>query len=122
MDDYIKRAKTDPANAGKSDYELYKQWAVDKQGATPELKRAALIERATEAYGKMPFLAKEDLKNQGIDSLEKYIDFYISKSSGSSSGGDDLKSKVTTAFGSYEPNKYEYRISPEGKVQRKLKE
>lgn len=122
LDDYIKRAKTDPANAGKSDYELYKQWSVDKQGATPELKKAALIERATEAYGKMPFLAKEDLKNQGIDTLDKYIDFYINKSTGGSSGGDDLKSKVTAAFGSYEPNKYEYRISPEGKVQRKPKE
>jgi hypothetical protein len=86
---YLTKAKTDPANAGKTEYELYKQYAEDKQGATPELKRAALIERATEAYGKLDIIANKRLVEQGIDTLDKYIDFYIAKSTGKlSSGGD----------------------------------
>lgn len=35
--------------------------------------------------------------------------------------GADLKSKVEGAGWSYEPDKYEYRVSPEGKVQRRAK-
>jgi hypothetical protein len=84
IDDYIARAKLDPANAGKTDYELYKQWAVDKQGTTPELKRLALIEKATKTYGDLSFLARDALKAQGIDSLEKYIEFVTRQTSGSS--------------------------------------
>jgi hypothetical protein len=86
---FLTKAKTDPANAGKTEYELFKQYAEDKQGATPELKRAALIERATEAYGKLDIIANKRLVEQGIDTLDKYIDFYIAKSTGKlSSGGD----------------------------------
>jgi len=122
IDDYIARAKLDPANAGKTDYELYKQWTVDKQGTTPELKRLALIEKATKTYGDLSFLARDALKAQGIDSLEKYIDFVTRQTSGdASSGGGDLKAKATAAFGSYEPDKYEYRVGPEGNIQRKPK-
>jgi hypothetical protein len=33
-----------------------------------------------------------------------------------------IEAQARTAFGSYEPDKYDYRISPEGKVQRKRKE
>jgi hypothetical protein len=122
IDDYIKRAKLDPSNADKTDYELYKQWAVDKQGSTPELKRAALIEKASEAYLKLGFTQRDELKNQGIDTLDKYVDWYINKSGKSSGGGgDDLKAKATAAFGSYEPDKYEYRVGPEGNIQRKPK-
>ena len=84
IDDYIKRAKLDPANANKTDYELYKQWAIDKQGTTPELKRLAIIERATKTYGDLSFLARDALKAQGIDSLEKYIEFVTKQTSGSS--------------------------------------
>lgn len=84
IDDYIARAKLDPSNAGKTDYELYKQWTVDKQGTTPELKRLALIEKATKTYGDLSFLARDALKAQGIDSLEKYIDFVTKQTSGSS--------------------------------------
>jgi hypothetical protein len=122
IDDYIARAKLDPANAGKTDYELYKQWAVDKQGTTPELKRLALIGNATKTYGDLSFMARDALKEQGINSLEKYIDF-VTKQSGSDtpSGGGDLKAKATAAFGSYEPDKYEYRVGPEGNIQRKPK-
>jgi hypothetical protein len=87
IDDYIKRAKLDPSNADKTDYELYKQWAVDKQGSTPELKRAALIEKASEAYLKLGFTQRDELKNQGIDTLDKYVDWYINKS-GRSSGSE----------------------------------
>jgi len=87
IDDYIKRAKLDPSNADKTDYELYKQWAVDKQGSTPELKRAALIEKASEAYLKLGFTQRDELKNQGIDTLDKYVDWYINKS-GKSSGSE----------------------------------
>jgi hypothetical protein len=122
IDDYIKRAKLDPSNADKTDYELYKQWAVDKQGSTPELKRAALIEKASEAYLKLGFTQRDELKNQGIDTLDKYVDWYINKSGKSSGGGgDDLKAKAIAAFGSYEPDKYEYRVGPEGNIQRKPK-
>jgi hypothetical protein len=41
------------------------------------LKRAALIERATESYGKLDIMANKRLVEQGIDTLDKYIDFYI---------------------------------------------
>jgi hypothetical protein len=85
---YLTKAKTDPSNANKSEYELFKQYAEDKQGATPELKRAALIERATEAYGKLDIMANKRLIEQGIDTLDKYIDFYINKTTGKSTGGD----------------------------------
>jgi len=61
------------------------------------------------------------LKEQGIDTLDKYVDWYINKSGRSSGGGDDLKNKATAAFGSYEPDKYEYRVGPEGNIQRKPK-
>ena len=37
-------------------------------------------------------------------------------------GGGDLETKVQSAFGSYEPNKYDYRVNDDGRVQRKLKE
>jgi hypothetical protein len=122
IDDYIARAKLDPSNAGKTDYELYKQWTVDKQGTTPELKRLALIEKATKTYGDLSFMARDALKEQGIDSLEKYIEFVTKQTSGdASSGGGDLKAKATAAFGSYEPDKYEYRVGPEGNIQRKPK-
>jgi hypothetical protein len=86
---YLTKAKTDPANKDKTEYELYKQFAEDKQGATPELKRAALVERATEAYGKLDIMANKRLVEQGIDTLDKYIDFYINKTTGKSSGGGD---------------------------------
>ena len=89
IDDYIKRAKLDPANADKTDYELYKQWAIDKQGATPDLKRAALIERATEAYGKLGIVALQNLEKQGIKSLSEYIDFFVQQSSGKPAGGSE---------------------------------
>ena len=89
IDDYIKRAKLDPANANKTDYELYKQWAVDKQGATPDLKRAALIEKATEAYGKLGIVALQNLEKQGIKSLSEYIDFFVQQSSGKPAGGSE---------------------------------
>ena len=89
IDDYIKRAKLDPSNANKTDYELYKQWTVDKQGSTPELKRAALIERATEAYGKLGIVALQSLEKQGIKSLSEYIDFFVQQSSGKPSGGSE---------------------------------
>jgi hypothetical protein len=39
-----------------------------------------------------------------------------------SAGGGDLETKAKTAFGSYEPNKYDYRVTDDGRVQRKLKE
>jgi hypothetical protein len=86
---FLIKAKADPANVGKTEYELFKQYAEDKQGATPELKRAALIERATEAYGKLDIIANKRLVEQGIDTLDKYIDFYIAKSTGKLSGGGD---------------------------------
>lgn len=89
FEDYAKRAKTDPANKDKSEYELYKQWSIDKQGATPELKRAALIEKAAENYGKLGYIQREALEKQGIDTLDKYVDWYISKSGGKSEGGDN---------------------------------
>ena len=39
-----------------------------------------------------------------------------------SAGGGDLETRAKTAFGSYEPNKYDYRVTDDGRVQRKLKE
>jgi len=84
---FLTKAKTDPANAGKTEYELFKQYAEDKQGATPELKRAALIEKASEAYLKLGFTQRDALKEQGIDTLDKYVDWYINKS-GRSSGSE----------------------------------
>jgi hypothetical protein len=89
IDDYIARAKLDPANSGKTDYELYKQWAIDKQGSTPELKRAALIERASEAYGKLGIVALQNLEKQGIKSLSDYIDFFVQQSSGKPAGSSE---------------------------------
>jgi len=89
FDDYIKRAKTDPSNANKTDYELYKQWAEDKQGTTPELKRAALIQKAIDSYGKLDIMAEKRLAAQGIDTVEKYIDFYVSKSGKVNEGSGD---------------------------------
>ena len=89
LDDYNKRARTDPSNANKTDYELYKQWAEDKQGTTPELKRAALIQKAIDSYGKLDIMAEKRLTAQGIDTVDKYIDFYVSKSGKvNESGGD----------------------------------
>jgi hypothetical protein len=84
---FLTKAKTDPANANKTEYELFKQYAEDKQGATPELKRAALIEKASEAYLKLGFTQRDALKEQGIDTLDKYVDWYINKS-GRSSGSE----------------------------------
>jgi len=41
-----------------------------KQGATPELKRAALVERLSEAWGKKSMIDKQALANKGIGEKE----------------------------------------------------
>jgi hypothetical protein len=38
-----------------------------KQGSTPELKRAALVERLSEAWNKMSLMDKTNLANKGVD-------------------------------------------------------
>lgn len=39
-----------------------------------------------------------------------------------SAGGGDLQTRVQAAFGEYEPEKYDYRVTEDGRVQRKKKE
>jgi hypothetical protein len=41
---------------------------------------------------------------------------------GGKGGGEDIATSAKTAFGTYEPSKYDYRVTADGKVQRKLKE
>ena len=39
----------------------------------------------------------------------------------SNKGGTDLKSKVEASGQTYDPNKYDYRVAPDGSIQRKAK-
>jgi hypothetical protein len=41
---------------------------------------------------------------------------------GGKGGGADIAAKAKTAFGSYDASKYDYRVTEDGRVQRKLKE
>jgi len=55
---------------GSSRFDAMNELYTMRQGATPELKRAALIERFAEAWGKKSFVDKKALADQGIGENE----------------------------------------------------
>lgn len=86
------------------------------RGLTPAALEENLKE-ATRAMGK----EQQYLENRypGLKSIDYGGNIPDANPSAPASG---IEQQATNAFGSYDPNKYDYRISPDGRVQRKLKE
>ena len=90
---------------------------LDPRSYSPETYNKLLQSRKEELYG---VSADRDIEREDMDALSR-IDRAIAPAP-APAAAQSIETQVINSFGSYEPNKYDYRISPEGRVQRKLKE
>jgi hypothetical protein len=81
-EEIAKVLQKDKAFEGKSYGEIMTAAFAIKQGAKPELGRAGLVEKYAKDWNTMGIIAKDELKNQGITSLDQYVEHMIALTSG----------------------------------------
>lgn len=72
-------------NPGASRLDAVQEIYSAKQGSTPELKRAALVERLSETWNKMSLIDKQNLANKGVDQqawMKQQMDMILPSKSG----------------------------------------
>jgi len=95
---------------------------VIKNPKTPDDVRQILMDAQGRMHDAVPF-THDDLTEWTKSGKGSIKDFIASKHSGASStpAADDIGAKVKAAGVDYEPDKYDYRVGPNGEVQRKAK-
>lgn len=62
-----------PENKGKSIDDAYVAFNISKQGFRPEQSRAGLIEKYAKDWNTMDYMAKADLKKEGVNNVDDYV-------------------------------------------------
>lgn len=89
---------------------------LDPTNYKPETYMELLNQRRKVLYNNLQDMGVQPEQIKKLSAQRPYESF------GGSSPAGDIGTQAKEAFGSYEPNKYEYRVNPEtGKVQRKQK-
>lgn len=100
------QAERDKGAAETIRAEYDKAVALAKDPKTdPEARKRAYSDART---------TRNELKRMGVEVPEL-------KEPAAVAGDDAMRAQVTKAFGKYEPDMYEYRVTPDGKVQRRKK-
>jgi hypothetical protein len=93
----------------------------DTDGASQYLQRAATLRPQAEAEINAPKAGTPNLPAMGLPANPTPSIAPPSAPATSQQGAPDVGSMAQQSWGAYEPNKYEYRVGPNGNLQRKPK-